>query len=222
MATEIISPATYGEIVQAAVKYRSTNRGRNYDEAYLKVCTLEFRGALRDNDAKAFLALRSFLRRFRVRKAASAKPEEVKAAVWKAADTLGMVLDWELGNDLLGQKELGQIKAAFDELVAVDRIGPVTASKILGVINPEIFVMWDSRIIKNHFPSLRHNTYPATGYHYSRFLLKMEIRAQRVLSDAYHAHGIENPADHLSALLQLPVPFTLSKFIDEYNFVNTR
>ena len=57
------------------------------------------------------------------------------------------------------------------------------------------------------------------GATYSQFLTIMRMAALSIASDARSQHGIDDPAGTLSAELGIEPPFSLAKFIDEFNWL---
>lgn len=112
------------------------------------------------------------------------------------------------------------IEALFNGLYDIDNVADTSASKILALINPHLFVMWDLDIWLAYYE--KSPQYKSPGQIYVEFLIKMHHSAISITNDAKTNHGIESPADHLSGELGLNPPFTLARFIDEYNFVHTR
>ena len=47
----------------------------------------------------------------------------------------------------------------------------------------------------------------------------MRMAALSIAADARGQHGIDDPAGHLSNELGIDPPFSLAKFIDEYNWL---
>ena len=109
---------------------------------------------------------------------------------------------------------LDVVERAFDRLTEANGIGPTGASAFLTVINPQLFVSWGEGIRKAYFPQDRPN-----GATYSQFLTVMRMAALAIVADARGQHGIEDPASALSAQLGIDPPFSLAKFVDEYNWV---
>lgn len=98
---------------------------------------------------------------------------------------------------------------------AAEGIGarPTMTSKILHVINPELFVMWDEKIIR----------YVGTGDtasgYVDSFLPEMQRLAVEAISDAMTAEGISDE-DAVKLLTSCSHP--LAKVLDEYNFMKSR
>ena len=138
----------------------------------------------------------------------------IAAAVADAAPHLAALSASALEFDDLRCSTLEVIARAFDCLTAADGVGPTAASAILTALNPQLFVSWGAGIKNAYFPDDRPH-----GATYAQFLTVMRMAALSITSDARATHGIDHPAVHLSAELGINPPFTLAKFIDEYNLV---
>ena len=89
----------------------------------------------------------------------------------------------------------------------------VVASKILHAINPELFVMWDTKII------VKHGAISISFRYSDRFLPKMQQLAECAISQIMDAESIsrESAIDSLTRCSH-----SLARVLDEYNFVLTR
>ena len=142
------------------------------------------------------------------------KHDEIAAAVREASRMLEPMAVSALEFDDLRCSTLDVFERAYDRLTEANGIGPTGASAILTVINQQLFVSWGEGIRKAYFPDDRPN-----GATYSQFLTVMRMAALAVVADARSAHGIDDPAGALSAQLGIDPPFSLAKFVDEYNWV---
>jgi hypothetical protein len=142
------------------------------------------------------------------------KSAGIAAAVGNAARLLEPMAASALEFDDLRCSTLDVVERAFDCLTEADGVGPTGASAILTVLNHQLFVSWGAGIRNAYFPQDRPN-----GATYSQFLTVMRMAALSVAADARSQHGIEDPAGALSAQLGIDPPFSLAKFVDEYNWV---
>ena len=142
------------------------------------------------------------------------KADGIAAAVAAAAPHLAALSASALEFDDLRCATLDVIAHAFDGLTAADGVGPTAASAILTALNPQLFVSWGAGIKNAYFPDDKPN-----GAAYAQFLTVMRMAALSIAADARAQHGIADPAGHLSAALGINPPFTLAKFIDEYNWL---
>ena len=100
----------------------------------------------------------------------------------------------------------------FDGLAWAYGFRTTLAAKVMGVLNPWLFVMWDDSIALHYGSSF-------SGEGYMDFLRKMQILAQSCLSDFAQRFMQENLATHLSRKLGYDPPLTLAKYLDEYNWI---
>ena len=142
------------------------------------------------------------------------KAESIAAAVRSAARYLEPMAASALEFDDLRCSTLDVVERAFDCLTEANGVGPTGASAILTVINPQLFVSWGAGIREAYFPQDRPN-----GATYSQFLTVMRMAALSIAADVRSQHGIDDPAGALSAQLGIDPPFSLAKFVDEYNWV---
>lgn len=212
-------PTAYRQIEWAAKTYRARQDGRRFDAAYREVYTHEFRQALLHrcsaSDINRLLVfLNKWLSRLPYAKITPLLQESVPEAIAELRD-LATAPPAPNG---LNDRDSTLVQRAVDRLTADPGIGATVASKILAIVNPELFVIWDKAIQKAHFPRHRPDSFGA-GARYVRFLWDMENAAQSIRQDALTRHEIADPAARLSKTLGLNPPYTLAKFIDEYNFL---
>ena len=138
---------------------------------------------------------------------------EIAAAVRGASPYLEPIAGSSLEFDDLRCSTLDVVERAYDHLTETKGIGPTGASAIMTVLNPRLFLSWGAGIRKAYFPNDNPN-----GATYSQFLTVMRMAALSIASDA-RAQGIDDPAGALSAQLGIDPPFSLAKFVDEYNWV---
>lgn len=142
------------------------------------------------------------------------KRDGIAAAVADAVPYLATLSASALEFDDLRCSTLDVIERAFDGLTAADGVGPTAASAILTALNPQLFVSWGAGIKNAYFPDDRPD-----GATYAQFLTVMRMAALSIVSDARMTHGVDDAAGRLSAELGINPPFSLAKFIDEYNLV---
>ena len=117
-----------------------------------------------------------------------------------------------LEDPYLDEGSLKKIQCVFDELCKVKYFGPTGASKFLGIIQPQLCVMWDE-------PIRKWLGYGGKRPRYSVFLKDMRKLALDVRADA-KSRGVDDPAGCISRKLGLDPPFTLATFINHYVWVN--
>jgi hypothetical protein len=103
---------------------------------------------------------------------------------------------------------LGQwIRKAFDQICSVRYVGPTSASKILHLLFPGLFVMWDKYIAEEFRVEMN-----SQGY--LEFLRKSQDTLRSLMND-YRNRGLENPEYELYRKYGKP----LTKLLDEYNWL---
>jgi hypothetical protein len=104
--------------------------------------------------------------------------------------------------------DLGQwIRKAFDQICSVRYVGPTSASKILHLLLPGLFVMWDKYIAEEFRVEMN-----SQGY--LEFLRKSQDTLRSLMND-YRNRGLENPEYELYRKYGKP----LTKLLDEYNWL---
>lgn len=99
------------------------------------------------------------------------------------------------------------------------RFAATATSKLLHLLQPNLFVMWDNKILaschKNN-PNIRDS---GTGYcAFLRLMQEMAINIHEAFNRQNQGQR-DDPATFLSEQLQYDQPQTLAKFVDEYNWV---
>ena len=209
-------PTTYSQIQWAARTYQRREDGRRYNDAYIKVNTGEFRKMLTHRCSEQDVhRLLKFLNQWDGR-----RPYEgtVPLLLKSVPDAIGALR--HLASDVLDGTELNDwdttlVRRAMDRLMADKGIGATLASKILAVVNPELFVPWDRPIQKAYFPYEQPDSIGG-GERYARFLSDMHQAAKHIRRDAIEQHDISDPAVKLSQAHGFNPPFTLAKFINDY------
>ena len=217
MAAKINAPATYAEIRRAALEYHGSKGYPAYNRHYCAVNTAEFRDAILNGcDDRTAERLRACLAGFGCHTYGPTRDRIQQFIRQNNADFKSLS-----GANLIERTlDNTEIEHLFNGLFNIDKVGDTSASKILALINPHLFVMWDDAIWLAYYE--KSMQYKNSGRVYVEFLIKMQKAAIAITKDAKTNHGIANPAEYLSGELGLKPPFTLAKFIDEYNFVHTR
>lgn len=89
-------------------------------------------------------------------------------------------------------------------------------AKMLGVLNPDLFVMWDDSIAL-HYVSGRPSVFSGQGYVY--FLREMQNAAHLCQDDFNQKIGHQDMPLYLSNKLGLNLPLPFAKYLDEYNWI---
>ena len=209
MSNYVTGPTTFEQIRWSAAAFRGE---ANDDADYIPMYTSEFRQALLEKqDAGSVERLLRFVNKWGFRVPYDKAPG-VAAAIAQAAPRLKPLSGSALEFDDLRCATLDVIERAYDSIAAADGVGPSTASLLLSLLNPALFVTWNTQIRNAYFPNDQPN-----GATYAQFLTIMRMAALAITADARGQHGIDDPAGALSADLGINPPFSLAKFIDEYN-----
>lgn len=109
------------------------------------------------------------------------------------------------------RQDFKQILKPFDQLISIDGIGSTTASKILSLARPELYVMCDQAI-------LWELGYSNSSAGYLRYLILMVDIAHRMRLIARKA-GKRNLEQYLEpGVRKSPAPIAV--YLDEWNWVN--
>jgi len=103
-----------------------------------------------------------------------------------------------------------EIIKVFEGICRVKKVGPTSASKILHLLRPNLFVMWDTDIAKKFNVGMSPDGY-------LKFLRKCQDMLKRIL-ELYRQNGISDPESYLFNKFGKP----LTKLLDEYNWLSTR
>ena len=223
MAQKIAAPATYDEIRNAATRYHDPVKGyRAYNRKYCAINTDEFREAVLngcDNDAAE--RIREFLAGFGCHTDNPTR-DRLQQHIQRNIVRIKQLATFDLvTTDLaVGSTTVAMIEETYERLLNIRGVSDAVAAKTLAIINPDLFVMWDGVIwLAYHEASPRNRTLAEV---YVEFLRKMQNSAVSIIDDTRANYFTERPAKRLSKELDVNPPLTLAKFIDEYNFVNTR
>jgi len=97
-------------------------------------------------------------------------------------------------------------------------LGKTFASKLVHVVNPSLFVMWDDGIAS----CLCKRKMIESPWDYVGFLKLMQEEAKSVVSDFQAFAGSDDPALFLSRKFKYSITKPLTKFLDEYNWVRSQ
>ena len=207
MANGIVGPTTYDEIRWAAIVYR----GRYNDERYAEMCSVDLRQKLMVPEDASVDKLMRWVNHLGSRFDYANTPL-IKAALGKIVPSIEPLAASTLESVVLPPVAEQCISRAFDGLVTVST--PTVAAKILAVLNPSLFVMWDGAISWGYFPNER-----LTGATYAKFIAVMRQSVLSIKNDPCRPRSVSDIATYLSRELSLPTTFPLAKFIDEYNWL---
>ena len=203
-----LSRITLAKVQKAEVKYHSRGYNNSYEQVY-KTC---FRDKLiADPDRDSVYKLTKFVNSWSNRTRYSTLPH-LEAVLHSHTKTNDQLRDVRLEGDSLDTNSLTAVQQVFEGLSGVKHFGPTGASKFLGVIQPQLCVMWDVPIRQAY-------GYNEKAPDYADYLVKMRKLALKVLVDA-GKRGIADPATHISSRVGFDVPFTLATLINHYVWVN--
>ncbi|MCL7384146.1 MAG: hypothetical protein LZ174_07655 [Thaumarchaeota archaeon] len=177
------------------------------DVFYEKIISeLDFRNI---NPKKTYCYLLRFLELWGVRRTA------VKVDPRKLSETITCLrpLLTDLNHNLI-EVDLQTIEEkvieVFNKISRVDNIGPTSSSKILHLLIPNLFIMWDREIAREFDVQMNSGGYVN--------FLKMCKSIYEKLSEKYKEQGVNNPTAYLLSKFKKP----LTKLLDEYNWLYTR
>ena len=110
------------------------------------------------------------------------------------------------------------IKACYDTVVNIcyNGFSHTAASKLLHILNPEVFVIWDVSMRKHY---KKHYDIGESGDGYCKYMKKMKEATGKIkISKALNKEGL-CPAVFLSKKMGIEPSKTLVKFLDEYNWI---
>ena len=165
---------TFDKVALAADIYFTKPEYKTYWRAYENVYPEEFRFRLANSpDLETIERVRTFLNSWKTR-APQTVCTEILSVFYVNQSAIRTLLNVQLESPALDESVLRNVQYIFAELCNIYRLGPTGASKILGVLNPSLFVMWDDPIRKAYKCSY---TMPS----YSKFTAQMREAAQRVI-----------------------------------------
>lgn len=193
---------TCDKVILAADLYFGKPEYQKYWRAFAEVDSVAFRRRLVCcPDAAAIEQVRTFLNRWSTRAPNTVGPEILRVFQANPAE-IAAVSDVLLESPALDSAKLEIVQRIFAELCGIYRLGPTGASKVLGALNPGLFVMWDAPIRKAYGCSYKPS--------YAQFLTRMWAAACRVRETS----GAASPAEYV--LAKYGFSFPLSNFINYY------
>ncbi len=203
-----LSRVTLAKVEKAAAKYHA----RGYNTTYEEVYDPAFREKLlSDPDEQAVLKLTRFVNSWSNRTRYSTLPQ-LQEVLCGNTENNSLLRDVSLEGRELDPRCLVAVQKVFDDLRNVKHFGPTGASKFLGVIQPQLCVMWDVPIRQVY-------KYSQKAPDYADYLVKMRKLALKVMADA-RERDISDPAAHISRKVGFATPFTLATLINHYVWVN--
>lgn len=209
----MLPPTTYAQVSWAAGEYDTGSH--RYNKYYRAIYDLGYPHplvkVLRQSEGQKpeIASLRRFLNQWKCR-----LPSDSDRLVADALIELGSfregLFDSAIEARFFDDSVFDATEAAFELLTAIKHVGPTAASKILGVLYPRFFVMWDTDIRKAYF-----DRSDVRGREFAIFMKEMRSSAVSIMADSQH-HDIVDPAVAISDQIGQDPPFTLAKFINDY------
>lgn len=209
----MLPPTTYAQVRWAAGEYDAGDH--RYNKYYRSVYEPDYphplvkclyRSESRELDIRP---LRQFLNQWKCR-LPSTLDKPVADAIMELGSYREGLFDSAIEAEFLDASIFDAAELVFDRLTSIRHVGPTTASKILGVLYPRFFVMWDTDIRETYFDRSH-----CTGHEFAIFMKEMRSSAVSIIADA-RKHEIEDPAKAISNEIKQNPPFTLAKFINDY------
>ena len=94
--------------------------------------------------------------------------------------------------------------------------GSTATSKTLHILNPNLFTMWDDEI------RYRYGSIMGSGSDYLKFLQKIKEIGECLADECRQRFGVTDPALWLSGRLNISPAHSLTKFIDEFNWLTCK
>lgn len=111
----------------------------------------------------------------------------------------------------------GEIVSLYAQFDVIAHFGPTATSKVMHLLNPDLFVMWDNAILSHY--SEKDRQIDGTGRGYFAFLSLMSRMGREVTTDFQKSHPMSKPEIFLSEKLGYRLRKSLAKFMDEYNWI---
>jgi len=223
---------TFGELAWAAYIYAIVTQG---DKAYWKV---EQERKFIDDFVRAptsskinqveSVVVERFLNRWGGCRISSEKTSRIAGEIVKQLktleaadlDSLSALSIGDVGAGRLSDNCATRIKNLYDALLSIDGCGPTVVSKILFVLFPKLFVMWDWPIRRY----VRSSKWPIATDDAEGYVAFLHLGGQmaKSVSDDFRdtVGGRDRPEDYLSCRLYADGKTkTLAKYLDEYLWI---
>lgn len=223
---------TFGELAWAAYIYTIVTKG---DKLYWEV--EQWRTSIDDfvrapesseiNDIET-LVVRRFLTGWglcripgeKVQQMARRIRDELGALDAAQREALSALSIRDVGAGRLSDSTAPRIKNLYDAIDDIDGCGPTVVSKILFVLFPKLFVMWDGPI-RDYWRSSEPPIPTDDGKGYVAFLGRMGEMAKGVSDDFRDSFGRSDTPEHYLSGRLYPQgkTKTLAKYLDEYSWI---
>jgi hypothetical protein len=100
---------------------------------------------------------------------------------------------------------------------AAGNFGPTATSKLLHVMNPDFFSLWDESIRLAYWKE--DDRIIESGRGYCIFMDRLREVAESLRAECERKYGTPDPARLISERLKIDPPHSILKFIDEFNWV---
>lgn len=103
------------------------------------------------------------------------------------------------------------------------KFGATATSKLLHIIQPKLYVMWDKEILKHYRKLDRHVSDGGQGYRV--YLELMKLMSNQIITNFQVAslnperQLNQDPATYISVQMNYNPPKTLAKYLDEFNYI---
>lgn|GEM_PF-1133645 len=122
------------------------------------------------------------------------------------------------GNQITVHEAIAKCYRTLNELRG---FGATMTSKLLHILQPKLFIMWDSKILNHYWQSDQQVQDSGAGY--CAFLQAVKEIEERISQSFMKAvspdEANQGPAVYLSMKLEYDPPKTMAKYLDEYNWV---
>jgi len=214
----------HDEIAACVARYHMRSGGDASYDRYFAGPHLTLDDPLEHVDEAGVAPIVQFLRDWRARSYYQSHPGlliDVLRPVWPDLKALrtSTLLSVDLSPHGPSAKRVSAVFSAVEQGTCGEHTVPrqtVAASKLLHILHPELFVMWDSAVIRAlERQHNLHRTLRCEGG-YILFLRLMQDVARRAVHECIQRHGTDE-AGSVSRLC--PCGHSLAKVIDEYNVV---
>jgi hypothetical protein len=223
---------TWEEFSSAVFRYREI---ADYDQSYEEIMNNKgFIKSLRTSPGlQEMQKIIEFLNRWRCRiKSGTESEKSLLSVILEDLSLLSFLRNYNIkyvnfdeavheNNFILKIEDL--ITLIYIKFRGVDfKFGSTATAKILHILVPELFVMWDNAIFNYYRGVDERVSDSGPGYVYFLILMKkLAVSVNNNYQSAEIDHSVKSkgPASYLSMIIDCKPPKTLAKFLDEYNWV---
>lgn len=119
--------------------------------------------------------------------------------------------------DNLSDLQRNEMVSVYSQFDLIPHFGPTAVSKIVHILKPDLFVMWDDAILR-HYAKMNPQI-NGTGKGYLAFLSTISKMGHEVIRDFRKSYPMGEPEIFLCKKLGYSLRKSLAKFIDEYNWI---